>query len=249
MITYSNLGKYGRLGNQLFQIASTIGIAKKNNLDYGFFDWEYNEFLKNKLPNFQGEIQKKVVYDNFSFHDIILDENTDLFGYLQSYKFFNNVEINEIFELKNIYTEILNKYDFENSVSIHVRRTDYLSNFHIYEKLTLIYYKKALDYLNSLNMKISKIYIFSDDIEWCKVNFNFLENKIFVQDNIDIIDLFLMSRCENNIICNSTFSWWAAFLNKNKSKKIICPKLWYVKNNEIKNFVYDDLIPMDWIKI
>jgi hypothetical protein len=108
------------------------------------------------------------------------------------------------------------------------------------------YYNTALDILSNHGLN-PIIYIFSDDINWCKSNFK-LNNQYFIQDHEDIVELFMMSECKNNIISNSTFSWWAASLNKNIDKKVICPAKWFNSNNEILNFVYDDLIPQEWIK-
>jgi len=87
--------------------------------------------------------------------------------------------------------------------------------------------------------------IFSDDIEWCKLNFDFLENKIFVNGNTDFQDLYLMSKCNDNIIANSTFSWWGAWLNQNPNKKVIAPKIWF--GNFYSNFNTNDLYFQDSI--
>jgi len=247
MITFSNLGRMGRLGNQLFQIASTLGIAKNNSLSVGFTNWAYSNYLKKELPNFYGNIKSIFNVNEFCFSNIVVNDNTDIIGYLQSYKFFSNINIQDIFELKDDLKKLYSHFEFKNSVSIHVRRGDYLNNTHVYPILDLYYYESSLKILNEIGINNPKIYIFSDDIMWCKSNFNF-ENQFFIENNDDIIDLFIMSECENNIISNSTFSWWGAFLNKNPYKKVICPSIWFNNTNEIVNFKYDDLIPENWIK-
>ena len=105
---------------------------------------------------------------------------------------------------------------------------------------TLEYYKQALSKLPDIN----KVLIFSDDIEWCKQNF-IGDRFIFIQEE-DYISLYLMSLCDYNIIANSSFSWWGAWLNQNPNKVVIAPKLWFgLKSNHNIN----DLIPSSWIKI
>jgi hypothetical protein len=89
--------------------------------------------------------------------------------------------------------------------------------------------------------------IFSDDINWCIENFDFIKNKTFISGNSDFFDLYLMSMCNNNIIANSTFSWWAAWLNINKDKKVICPKIWFGIN--YSHFDTSDIYCIDWIKL
>jgi len=251
MITFTRLGKYGRLGNQLFQIASTIGIANKNKTTYSFPEWEYSKYLKIDLPILDLKVNYSLSHNDFCYKDILINTHgvTDIFGYLQSYKFFKNINANEIFELKEDFLSYRNYYDMSNSVSIHVRRTDYLENKHVYPILSIDYYKKALEELKKKEVEISKVYVFSDDIDWCKSNFDFIENIFFISEYNEFIELHMMSECSHNIISNSTFSWWASFLNKNDAKKIICPNTWFNKCDEIKNFVYDDLIPNEWIKI
>jgi hypothetical protein len=69
--------------------------------------------------------------------------------------------------------------------------------------------------------------VFSDDIDWCKKNLPFLDEKIFIEGNDDFFDLYLMSKCQNNIIANSSFSWWGAWLNKSENKKVMSPKNWF----------------------
>ena len=92
-----------------------------------------------------------------------------------------------------------------------------------------------------------KYLIFSDDLEWCKENFDFIENKVIIEGNTDYQDLYLMSLCKNNIICNSTFSWWGAWLNKNDKKIVIAPEKWFSSADEYYNT--EDIIPSNSIKI
>lgn len=133
-----------------------------------------------------------------------------------------------------------------NSVSLHIRRGDYVANLHtnsVHGVCGMDYYKRAIKYINN-KVQHPIIYIFSDDIIWCKENFIFLENKIFVDNTKSAIDdLELMKRCKCNIIANSSFSWWAAWLNQNNEKIIVSPVKW-IKNNP-KNLKW---VPDSWIQ-
>ena len=104
------------------------------------------------------------------------------------------------------------------------------------------YYHKAIDIIKPENLLI-----FSDDINWCKESFKDYKNKIFyIDDNPDYIELWLMSMCKNNILANSTFSWWGAWLNNNNEKIVVAPTKWF--GSAIKHEI-KDLLLEEWIKI
>lgn len=188
----------------------------------------------------------------------ILETNMESYylGYWQSEKYFKSISeiIKSTFtfnilrlsqESKSISEEIQNTI----SVSIHIRRGDYLSKK--YENLyggicTTEYYTKAINYILK-KAPNCKFYIFSDDIKWVQENlYNLIANKTFVDFNKgenSWQDMYLMSICKHNIIANSTFSWWAAWLNSNKNKIVITPNKFLNLGNS------KDLIPEDWIKI
>ena len=293
MLTFKSLGKLGRLGNQMFQIASTIGIAKRNAVDYCFPHWEYKDFFCKSLPYKNIEINQKLMEGKSDFRYVNLSENPNhtenhnynLFGYLQSYKYFEECkdDVLSYFELKEEYLNyIKSKYtNTHNQTSIHVRRTDYvtLQNFHVL--LNMEFYRKAIETVG----KDNEFLIFSDDIDWCKENFKDY-NCQYVEErphdiNInstpqdanwsggmlcpkeldslkyrkeDVIELFLMSMCKNNIIANSSFSWWAAYINKNEEKKVVCPSHWFMPARIQQTYVdvhgyMDHRVPQDWIRI
>ena len=136
--------------------------------------------------------------------------------------------------LKKKYGDILK----ENLCSIHVRRGDYLGLPNHHPACPLEYYEEAMKQMDD-----SKIFlVFSDDFGWCKENFT-NSNVIFIEDNKDYIDLFLMTLCQNNIIANSSFSWWGAWLNQNENKKVIAPNKWFGKAIQHNT---KDLIPPTW---
>lgn len=131
------------------------------------------------------------------------------------------------------------------SVSVHVRRGDYLQEEELRDVCGLGYYRKAFEFFVEKNVKTIFV-VFSDDIPWAKEHFNFSPNMIFVDwNNGELrshIDMQMMSLCNHNIIANSTFSWWGAWLNVNKDKCVVAPRYWR-NNNRNESFIY----PKDWM--
>lgn len=237
MISFRDLGNMGRLGNQLFQIAATVALALRNNDKYIFPPWQYEQYFN--LHNcFSDHISNADTYNEPYFHytPIPYRSNINLNGYYQSSKYFDdNQDI-----IRSILASTLETNTKHNHTSIHVRRGDYLHLTREYAQLKMDYYQRAMDIVKS------KYYIiFSDDITWCKNNFHG-DNVIFSEGLSPAEDLFLQSSCEHNIICNSSFSWWAGWLNKNSSKMVIAPTQWFgpaLPHNT------KDLLPQEWIKI
>ena len=162
-------------------------------------------------------------------------------GGFQSEKYFDKLLINNIFGINtNTKNYLTDKYgDVTNKVSIHVRRGDYLKLWPHHVFVGEEYYTKALE-----KMGDREYLVFSDDMEWCK---SFFKGKFdFIQDE-DYNELYLMSLCGDNIIGNSTFSWWGAWLNRNPLKTVIAPNTWFGPG--YSHWDTSDLIPQDWIKI
>ena len=135
----------------------------------------------------------------------------------------------------------------ENPISLHVRRTDILDPKNPYGGICDIDYYKQAESLIKQKVGIPSFFVFSDDIAWCKNNLNFI-NPIYFVSNPKIPDyeeLILMSSCKHNVIANSSFSWWAAWLNRNPEKIIIAPKKWIKRNEKI----HKDTVPSEWIRI
>jgi hypothetical protein len=160
--------------------------------------------------------------------EISSDNNWDLRGFFPSEKFFSDSAnlVRYYFEPSSSVSDYISeKYSHlfaKKTCSVHVRRGDYL-NQRIYFPI------QPLEYYNSAIAEIGNDFnfiFFSDDIMWCRQNF-FGSNFHFIENEIDIIDLFLMSYCTNHILSNSSFSWWGAWLNKFDEKKIICPEYWF----------------------
>ncbi|MGK4199417.1 alpha-1,2-fucosyltransferase [Fusobacterium sp. HC1336] len=156
------------------------------------------------------------------------------------------------------------KIEDTNSVSIHVRRGDYLNSREFKNICTLEYYKNAIKYMKD-RLENPVFFIFSNDIEWCKENLNIVGEHYYINWNNkkenNFRDMQLMSLCKNNIIANSSFSWWAALLNINKNKIVVAPKKWtnnLIDRNKIVNKIkikifkerrssYEEMIQSNWI--
>jgi len=185
------------------------------------------------------------------------NKNIYIDGYWQSEQYFINISsiIKNEFEFKiepnAYYSELIDKIITSNSVSIHIRRGDYIHNsltnsFH--GTCSIEYYNEAIEYLGN---KVSNVQFFmiSDEIKWAKEVFGHYSNIHFVENNkgADFEDMRLMSLCKHNITANSSFSWWGAWLNNNPNKKVIAPKTWFKDIESQKKS--QDLIPKNWIKL
>lgn len=238
MITFSNIGGMGRLGNQLFQLAAAIALATQHQDKYLFPHWEY-ESKFNLHGCFSNNIKSTAIYQEPFFHyqKIPYQPNLDLKGFFQSYKYFEDCQ--------DIVLGLLTpKQTFPiqwGITSIHCRYGDYVNNS-AYAQLDLTYYNEAIKIVNS-----KKYLVFSDDIERCKSKF-VGDKFIFVEEKDPVIALSLMSSCENNIICNSSFSYWGAYLNKFPGKQIIAPKQWFGPSL-IKTHNTKDLLLPEWMAI
>lgn len=131
-----------------------------------------------------------------------------------------------------------------NSISVHIRRGDYLRYSHKFKILDQRYYNQAVKKIEE-KIKNPIYYIFSDDVDYVKNNYqNIFKKAIYISGNniFDHEELWLMSQCKNNIIANSTFSWWGAWLNNNPEKIVIAPKKYRNDNKDITG-----LFPKKWI--
>ncbi len=186
-----------------------------------------------------------------------LPDNTYLSGYWQSEKYFSSIARTIKHDLAGRAKPISSKnkkltkeIKSINSISLHVRRTDYITNKHTnsYHGLcSLSYYNQAMKMVES-HIKSPVYYIFSDDPDWAKENISSKHKIVYISNNHGSDsheDLRLMSHCKHNIIANSSFSWWGAWLNQNDDKIVIAPKNWVTDVRERRS----DLIPSDWIRI
>lgn len=253
MITYSNLGKNGRLGNQMFQYAALFSTAFTRGYQLGIPDnpkltqvFSLDSAIKLKDINYNLVYKEK----DFSFNpDIFLvPDGTDLFGYFQSGNYFNHCEENlrkEFHFSQDIIKKAnhaLEKYNNTPLCSLHVRRGDYVNLSSYHKNLGPDYYIPAAK-LVFKNVPNVKFLVFSDDTEWCKNSF---KDQIF--DVIDIkdeaVELCMMSRCQIHIIANSSFSWWGAWLSKSTS--VVAPKQWFGESGPKE---WNSIYQQGWILI
>ncbi len=273
MIIIQLLGGLGNQMFQ-YAAAKALSLEKKQQLvidttafdTYKLHQFGLNTFAtKLKFYNFISKSRAKLnkFFGNFTaYKEKQFNYNADFFdqktttiyleGYFQSELYFKKYE-NEIradFEitapLKEKTIALIHKMKHENAVSIHIRRGDYLQHdIHNTDKTE--YYALATQYIET---KISNpiYYLFSDDMSWVKDNFktNFETHYVDFNDAAtNYEDLKLMSSCKHNIIANSSFSWWSAWLNANPNKIVIAPQKWF--NDKSRD--YSNVLPENWIKL
>jgi hypothetical protein len=276
MITYNKIGHFGRLGNQMFQFAATVGIARKANQVFAFpkentevpsvedfKDGVRREVyfdLPKYFPNVERtlqpleEIQTYHVAQEPYFHfcpDLFtVPDQTNLMGYFQTEKYFEHCSdlILGYFQFdKEIKKQAENNFPYFPSkveyVSIHLRRGDYAGLQQFHPVMDADYYFDAMTQFMDGDYCFL---IFSDDIQYAKELFGEQENIIYIEGNDPEVDMCMMTMCDHNVIANSSFSWWGAWLNDNTNKKVVAPKRWFgpaykhVHNTK-------DLYPQSWI--
>lgn len=178
-------------------------------------------------------------------------DNIYLTGYWQSEKYFENIR-QRILELYTFSGKLgyenkrfLDKIENSNSVSLHVRRGDYLNeeNVKIYGGIcTINYYKNAIKYISDRFEK-PVFFVFTNDLEWVKNELD-IPNKVIVDCNsgsLSYWDMYLMSKCKANIVANSSFSWWGAWLNQHSNRVVVSPRRWF-NNHEQTSTLCDDWV-------
>jgi hypothetical protein len=252
LTNYENVDpKYRHYGLSPFNINENI--ATREEIDSLKKNGLAKIFEKFKPDHKQTEIK----YHGYDFDTNILNlgDNIILNGYWQSEKYFKDIKdvLHKELVLKNGFGEVADSYSKKivntNSVSLHIRRGDYLSNKFsgIYPVLPLDYYRQALNIIKD-KLKNPQIFIFTDDVEWVKNNMVIPDSVEYVSGHDSISDyeeIILMSQCRHNIIANSSFSWWGAWLNIDPEKTVIAPRRWL----NVKNYNINDLVPETWTKI
>lgn len=229
--------------------ASLWQLAK---VAYPFINYRTWQVMRHWLP----QRKSMTIADTniqYNYHDVIRTDSLFYDGYWQNEGYFKPIreKVLESFSFPEILDEnnrrLSAKILSKNAVSCHVRRGDYLKN-QIYCVCNSHYYKEAINKMNTL--VVPDLYcIFSDDITWCRENLmDIIGNKevVFVDWNKgknSFRDMQLMSLCEHNIIANSSFSWWGAWLNDNKNKVVVAPKMWMNKEL-VSNPLCDS-----WVKV
>ena len=267
----------GRLANNLFQISVAIGYARK----YGY-EWcvdprsgvgEPYSAIHQVFPNLpKADLsgtryhehanawcnRHNMHYDlcHFDYHNIPdMGPNVVFSGFYQSWKYFEHCkeEVKEVFKLPHVE-------GYEDYVSIHVRRGDYVQHSGSFPPITMDYINEAIRRIEVLADGIpeylpTKFMVFSDDIQWCKNNFDDffgLYKFEFSEGHNELQDLSLMASCGHHIIANSSFSYWGAYLGHNPNRIVISPSCkrgnWFGMEAGIKKDVVD-LLPPEWVQI
>ncbi len=224
------------------------------------FDPSRFSLLKNLLlEKFLGShVKRRLNEKSHAFQSEVFDAKGDLHlvGYWQTEKYFLQFEkeIRRDFEFarnaEGRNAELLLELSRLNGVSIHIRRGDYVTNtsandFH--GLCSLEYYSAGIEYVLS-RVPDATFYVFSDDIEWARLNIRIPAPTIFIDHNqgrSSWEDMRLMSQCQHHIIANSSFSWWGAWLNPSPDKIVIAPSKWFADSS----IPTDDIVPSTWIRI
>jgi len=266
MIGFNNLGRMGRLANQMFQYASLKGIARHRGYEYmiSYHPDAVNDGIGNMLrtelfDSFDLDVQTGLLNAStigerhFHFDQEFFDncpDNVVLQGYFQTEKYFKHIE-DEIREDFTFREDILNPCkemieSVENPLALHVRRTDYVTNSANHPPCTLEYYEAALKYFEDDR----NVIVFSDDPAWCSEQELFSDDRFMISENEDNrLDLCLMSLCDDFIIANSSFSWWGAWLSANNDKNVIAPRQWFGTDGYTKDHDTKDVTPDGWTRI
>lgn len=253
-----------RIGNHLFQIATGASLAHRLGCGFAAFPRyqmltepdlclipeylkQFRENLLRKVTILDEEPSGVEIYEEPHFHYRPLPLQQPLFikGFYQSPKYFEEQVVRNLFEVDpDTLQYIRKKYGFlfqETVTGVTVRRGDYLRFANILPVCSYRYFKAAMDRIP----KGGKFLIVSDDIAWCKKKFRG-DRFLFVDDEPPLTDLYLQAFCTHNIISNSTFAWWGAWLNANPDKVVIYPKRWF---GRFKTADTTDLFPESWISV
>jgi hypothetical protein len=227
IVTFNALGRYGRFCNQMYQIAGTIGIARKNGFDFGFPEWknydhaerfgstediDIQKYFENPLPVYKGPpLPDQFVH--WGYHDVKLRHSVSLSGHLQSFKYFAHC-----FDEVKWYFKMKGEPKQNDLCAIHVRLGDYDNAYH--PRLGLEYYLQGMSHFGSKQ----KYIVFSDDPVAAKSLFH---GELTVVHEHYMTDFRLMKSCRHFIIGNSSYSAMAAILGEAPDKKVIAPSPWF----------------------
>jgi hypothetical protein len=223
----------GGLGNQMFQYAFGFALAKRKKTNLSLDISSLKKFVTPRIFELdqlcitRGNIGQKPLLAKIPKIGNRLKSFLNYFDdYFQSEKYFADCteNIRKEFQFKNKL-----QIPDGNTVAIHIRRGDYVKLADIHLVCTPAYYENAIDYVQS-EIENPVFYVFSEDLEWVKQNISIPGNSVFVDYNHNLPssrDMQLMSLCKHQIISNSSYSWWAAWLNQNPGKIVVAPDRWF----------------------
>ena len=269
MLSFNQLGQQGRFGNQMFQYAALLGIASRHGYEFCVPPstaqdlWrEHQLFQAFYLPSLKviGCQRDANTIEEASFaYDLSLaqscPDNVDLRGYFQTERYFEDIkdQITREFafrrEVEQYCQDEIKKLK-QPVISLHVRRTDYLTSNGAFPPCGIDYYERSLEFLP----KSLPVMVFSDDIEWCMKQKLFQGSRwffsrgrqkwFFGRVKSNIADMCMMTFCSHHIIANSSFSWWGAYLGRNPNKIVVAPKRWFGLHVSHDT---SDLLPSSWL--
>ena len=240
----------GRLGNNLFQMAATIQAAADFGLRPVFYHWSHARDFD--LEYRMGDADRAGVVwldfheERFLHGEIPRSRNLRLHGYFQSYKYFErDLVLRKIRFRQGMIETQLRKHERAidlGSVAVHVRRSDYLTDYPTHLTLGADYYEACFDQFGVG----ARFLVCSDDIGWCRENFRG-DRFEFVEGQSPAEDMCLMSLCRGNVVANSTFSWWSAYLNCRPDATVVCPKddRWF----GVEHLSARDICPPEWRRV
>lgn len=237
----------------IFNIKSSISTARENAWLTGNYSLKALKLLHKGLVKIRGN--KSIVYEpHFQFSEDAFNakDNSYIIGYWQSERYFKPIEL----VIRKEFT-FVQRFSFEieelhkriktcNSICLNVRRADFVGHS-AHDVCTLEYFKKGIEYIRE-QVDSPRFFVFSDDIEWCKQNLAFGDSEIVTHNYAGVKFsgyLYLMSSCRHFIIPNSSFAWWAVWLNTSPDKIVVAPDKWF--RNEIIDTT--DLVPASWHRI
>jgi len=250
-----------QLGNQMFQVAAVLSHAWDNgavpifpelvndtkehwwkfSTNYRYVFWRLNTQAPRRKIAFRHK------YEGLPYQEIPFEPDMEVSGYFQSEKFFahHKDEILKLFQPHEILLNYIEKHfpwlEKENTVSVHLRFYTPSDGLHLLPNLPATWYEKAM-----LSFPDDHLFVvFSNNIPRAKQTLAHIPRRmVFMEGQPHFIDLFAMSMCKHNIIANSSFSWWGAYMNQNPSKIVIGPKRWFTKQSGLDS---SDILPSDWI--
>jgi len=270
-VTFLQIGEQGRLGNQIFQVAATIGLAEKHGYAWGFFP-NIQKSAVGRLFQLRGTLvpgkdlidlqyneQSEIYYDAF----LPVGASTSIIslsGYFQDYRYFvNHLDVlnnclkfpgSMIRRVEKKVPEVRSPF----TVALHVRRGDYLKLNELYNVLDVGYYTRALLRIHS---RVDNVIIVTDDRDWCRKHLEprISHKVIYSPFRDELSDFLLLHLSKTLIIANSSFSWWAAFLKHVRSRKlrdstrIFAPASWYNVSGRFAYMNRDSFLPPDWTRV
>lgn len=237
MISFKELGRWGRFGNQLFEYAFLRSTARRLGVQFYCPPWIGDELFDlddaaERAPAPVGitkQFRLTVKDSGFVESALEIEDGTDIAGYFQSDRYYDDKdEVRRWFKFNQEVTKTADAYpsiDFSNSVSLSVRMGDYNELRYMFPLPTIAYYRKALEKVCAKK----HILVFSDDPDLARDYLRGVDDSRmkFIEGPNDFEQFYLITRCRDNILANSSYSWWGAWLSDQPDKTVVMPKGWY----------------------